>query len=96
MKFFKKKSKKTTLPEAKVLNTYANAFYCKQKEQSDRETLKWVNERLAPYLISMAKSGVRAYDIRDFKGYDRDLVIRTLKSKGYDVDEFGETITIYW
>ena len=96
MKLFKRKSKKATFPEAKVLRNCVNIHQIKTQEKSDRETLKWLNERLAPYLIAMAKAGASSYDIRDFKGYDRDLVIRTLKSKGYDIDEFGETITIYW
>lgn len=96
MKFFKRKSKNAGLPEAKVLRRYREEYSNKIILRENQKTLDWVNKKLAPYLTALAKSGADSYDIRDFQNYDRTLVIATLKSKGYEVDEFGETITIYW
>ena len=96
MKFFKRKSKNTGLPEAKVLKRYREEYANKITLRENQKTLDWVNKKLAPYLTALAKSGANSYEIRNFQDYDRALVIATLKSKGYDVDEFEETITIYW
>lgn len=99
MKLFKKKAKKieSGLLDAITLKAYRDDYLHRVEEREKTRTKNWVENKLAPYITTLAKAGANAHDCLIPDDVDKDEVTKMLKDKGYTVDYFGgNLISIYW
>ena len=94
-KIFKRNSE-MTLASAKEMRAITDKYFVDEIERTENKTKAYINEKISPEIACYARCGMSNLSVQLSPAYNRDLFISILKKKGYTVDDFGETIEIYW
>lgn len=95
-KIFKRNSEKMTLGSAKEMRAITDKYFVDEIERTKDKTKAYINEKISPEIACCARCGMPNLSVQLSPAYNKELFISILKKKGYTVDDFGETIEIYW
>lgn len=96
MKNIFKRNTEMTLASAKEMRAITDKYFVDEIERTKDKTKAYINEKISPEIACYARCGMSNLSVQLSPAYNRDLFISILKKKGYTVDDFGETIEIYW
>ena len=96
MKNIFKRNKEMTLASATEMRAITDKYFVDEIERTKNKTKAYINEKISPGIACYARCGMSNLSVQLSPAYNRDLFISILKKKGYTVDDFGETIEIYW
>lgn len=93
---FKRKTENMTLGSAKEMRAITDKYFVDEIERTKNKTINYINEKISPDIACLARCGMSNLSVQLSPAYNKELFISILKKKGYTVDDFGETIEIYW
>ena len=96
MKNIFKRNTEMTLASAKEMRAITDKYFVDEIERTKNKTKAYINEKISPEIACCARCGMSNLSVQLSPAYDKELFISILKKKGYTVDDFGETIEIYW
>lgn len=96
MKNIFKRNKEMTLASATEMRAITDKYFVDEIERTKDKTKAYINEKISPEIACYTRCGMSNLSVQLSPAYNRDLFISILKKKGYTVDDFGETIEIYW
>ena len=96
MKNIFKRNTEMTLGSAKEMRAITDKYFVDEIERTKNKTKAYINEKISPEIAGYARCGMSNLSVQLSPAYNRELFISILKKKGYTVDDFGETIEIYW
>lgn len=96
MKNIFKRNTEMTLGSAKEMRAITDKYFVDEIEKTKNKTKAYINEKISPEIAGYARCGMSNLSVQLSPAYNRELFISILKKKGYTVDDFGETIEIYW
>ena len=96
MKNIFKRNKEMTLASATEMRAITDKYFVDEIERTKNKTKAYINEKISPEIACYARCGMSNLSVQLSPAYDKELFISILKKKKYTVDDFGETIEIYW
>jgi hypothetical protein len=96
MKNIFKRNIEITLAPAKEMRAITDKYFVDEIERTKSKTTAYINEKISPEIACYARCGMSNLSVQLSPTYNKELFISILKKKGYTVDDFGETIEIYW
>ena len=91
-----KRNTEMTLGSAKEMRAITDKYFVDEIARTKDKTIAYINEKISPEIACYARCGMSNLSVKLSSAYNKELFISILKKKGYTVDDFGETIEIYW